>query len=109
MNAPCHDDNVTRNAGEDKPGERMEQKCEEWVKDIDNKADNFTRKMPPPVNALLDAVCLSVFLAGSAWLCRKLGWIEAMPSWTTLAILFGAIFALSLLIRLLVKNSKNRK
>lgn len=106
MHTKCDDNPNARNTGEGKLGERMEQKCEAWVQDIDRKADNFTKKMPPPVNALLDAVCLSVFLAGSAWLCRKMGWIEDMPSWTTLAILFGAMFAVSLLIRLLVKNRK---
>jgi len=106
MNSTGNCDNNARNAGEEKLGERMEKKCEDWVKDIDKKADSFTKKMPAPANAFLDALCLSILITVVIWICRKMGWIEYMPTWAMLGIVFGAIFAVSLLCRLLVKNRK---
>ena len=85
---------------------RIEKKCEAWGNSIDQKVDGFEKKIPRPVNALLDAVCISVLIAGATWGCKKLSLINNMPSFTTIGIIFCAIFVISLIYRLLIKPKK---
>lgn len=85
---------------------KIEQKCEAWGNNVDQKADAFVKSMPAPVNALLDAVCISVLLIGLAWVTEKFSSRDIMPTWNIFGIIFGAIFVISLLYRLVMKARK---
>lgn len=83
---------------------RMEKKFEAWGNSIDQKGNAFEKKIPRPVNAFLDALCMSVLIAGAAWVFKKLSLINNMPSYMMLGIIFCAVFVISLLYRLLIKK-----
>lgn len=82
---------------------RIEKKAEQWGSGVEKKIDNFEKKIPAPLNALGDAVCISVVIAAGAWVCKKLGWINDPPSLTALGITFVVVLVLSLIYRLLIK------
>lgn len=85
-------------------GKEMEKKCEKWGENIEKKIGAFEKKLPKPANAFFDALCISVVIAGVAWLFVKFNWIGKMPSWTTLGIIFCALFVISLIYRLIIKK-----
>jgi len=87
-------------------GKVIEKKCEEWGDNLDIKVKALEKKIPRPLNALLDALCITVIIAVAAWACTKTGWIGGMPSRRIFAIAFCALFALSLLYRLFIKSKK---
>ena len=83
--------------------QRVEKKYESWGKDVEGKISAFTRKIPKPVSAFLDALCICVIIAGGAWVFKKFNWINQMPSRTMLGIIFCAIFVISLIYRLIIE------
>ena len=103
MNTTDNNDKDAQKAREAELEKRMEKKCEAWGNSIDQKVDSFEKRIPRPVNALLDAVCISVLIAGAAWGCKKLSLINNMPSYSTFGIIFCALFVISLIYRLLIK------
>ena len=88
------------------PEQRLEQKCEAWGKGLDRQVDAWTKMIPPPVNALLDAICLTALLAGATLILKKLHWINDLPSGLLWGGIFGGLFGISLLCRLLIKTNR---
>ena len=82
---------------------RMENKCETWGSNIETKIDDFTGKLPAPVSTFLDALCISVSIAGVVWIFEKLNWINDILSWGRVSILFCSVLVISLIYRLLIK------
>lgn len=96
----------------DKPDEtaqQIEKKCEAWGNNIEQKITDLEKRMPPPVNAFFDALCISVLLAVCAWIISRIGWIGSMPSGLVFTVIFGAIFVISLVFRLVIKPGKQGK
>ena len=91
---------------EEKPGKDIGKKCEEWGDNLDIKVKALEKKIPRPLNALLDALCITVIIAVAAWACTKAGWIDGMPSRRIFAVVFCALYVLSLLYRLFIKSKK---
>lgn len=87
---------------------RTEKKCGDWGRNIEKKFDNFESKVPKPINSFFDALCLSVIIAGLAWLFTKFKWISGMPSWLTFGIIFCIIFLISLIYRLIIKPKRKQ-
>ena len=58
MNKTNNNDKDLQDVNEAELEERMEKKCEAWGNSIDQKANAFTQKLPRPVNAFLDALCI---------------------------------------------------
>lgn len=78
---------------------RLEQRAEQWGRDLEHKINRWERRIPRPVSALLDAVCLGLFLPAAGWLLARLGWVP-MPSGRMIFWICVAVFAASLAIRL---------
>ncbi|NLE68096.1 MAG: hypothetical protein GX608_11815 [Lentisphaerae bacterium] len=109
MNDPNSNDKDAQKAGGAELAKEVEKKCEAWGENIDKKADALVKKLPPPVNALLDAVCMTVIFAGITWVLVRMNRLPVMPSWKTFGILAGAIFVVSLIYRLMIKPKKQGK
>ena len=84
---------------------RMEQRAEEWGNNLEKKIKNVEKKIPKPISAFLDGVCLGVIILAVCWLMAKIGWIT-MPAWRTFGIIFVIIFLISLVYRYIFKSSK---
>jgi hypothetical protein len=89
-----------------KGGEKIGKKCEEWGDNLEIKVGALEKKIPRPLNALLDALCITVIVAMATWACAKIGWIDSMPSLAAFAIVFCALFGLSVFYRLFMKSKK---
>lgn len=87
----------------------IEKKAEDFGRNIEDKINTFEHKAPKPLNAFLDAVCISVCILGISWIIKKLKWTEGMIDWLTLGIIFCSIFAVSLVYRLIIKPRRNPK
>ncbi len=83
---------------------RMEKKCGCWGEKIEKKFDALEKKIPPPLSALGDVLCLGAFILGALWLATKLNWLSKMPSWKILAVCFATIFIISLVYRLFFRK-----
>jgi len=106
----AHTSNGERKKCSAKDKEKLEKdigkKCEEWGNNLDIKVKALEKKIPRPLNALLDALCITVIIALAAWAFTKAGWIGGMPSRKIFAIVFGSLLVLSLLYRLFIKSKK---
>jgi hypothetical protein len=83
----------------------MEKRVEQWAETLEKKVDHLEKKIPKPLSALLDTLCLGALFIAAAWLMAKFGWIDRL-SWRTVGIAFGSIFVLSLVYRLFGKSTK---
>lgn len=72
MNKTNNNDKDLQNLNDVELEKHMEKKFEAWGNNIDQKVNTFTKKIPRPVNAFLDALCISVLIAGAAWVFKKL-------------------------------------
>lgn len=84
------------------PQKPIEQRAEEWGRNLDKKVEGLEKNMPKPVAALMDVVCFGLVILAACWLMARFGWIQ-MPSRTVFLILAGAIYLVSLAIRILRK------
>lgn len=82
---------------------RIEKKWEKHGEEMEKKIDSAVNKLPRPINALLDAVCITALIAGAMWIVMKIGWRGSFPPWSTFAILAGVVFVLSLIYRYFIK------
>lgn len=96
----------TENEPEAELEARLEKKWDAWGNRIDQTVNAFEKKIPRPVNALSDALCITVVVAAAAWILKKLHGISALPSWSTWGIVFAALFVVSLLYRMFFKRKK---
>ena len=85
---------------------RIEKKFEAWGDSLEKKADSFEGKLPRPVNAIFDALCVSVVIAAALWAFKKFNWINNMPPWTTFVIIFLSLLVISLIYRFSIKKGK---
>jgi hypothetical protein len=83
---------------------RVEEKWEKRGDELEKKIDKAVNRLPRPVNALLDAVCITAVIAGVMWVVMKIGWRGSFPPWSTFAMLAGAVFVLSLIYRYFIKG-----
>lgn len=84
--------------------ERMEEKWEQKGNELEKKIDTTMARLPRPVNALLDALCISLVIFAAAWTVTKLGWVTELPSWKLIATVFLTIFTLSMIYRFFIKS-----
>jgi hypothetical protein len=82
---------------------RIEKRWEKLGEETEKKIDSAVSKLPRPISALLDAVCITAVIAGVMWVIMKIGWRGNFPSWSMFAILAGTVFALSLIYRYFIK------
>ncbi len=79
--------------------QRIEKRAEEWGRNLEQKIDRLESRIPPPVSALLDVVCVGLLVLGACWLMARFGWIS-MPSRRAFLIVAVAIYVVSLGVRL---------
>ena len=97
-------ENVSDKALQQELEKRAACKCEDWGRNIENKISNLEKKVPVPLNSFFDALCVSVIIAGGAWLAAKLNWITGMMVWSTLGVIFIVIYVISLWYRLIFRK-----
>ena len=82
---------------------RVEKKWEKRGEEMEKKIDSAVNKLPRPINALLDAACITAVIAGAMWVVMKIGWRGSFPGWSMFAVLAVTIFILSMIYRYFIK------
>jgi len=83
---------------------RIEKKWEKRGEEIEKRIDSAASKLPKPISALLDAVCVTAGIAAVMWIIMKIGWRGSFPPWSTFAMLAVAVFVLSIIYRYFIKG-----